>query len=72
MTKIKLTSNMITSGLRGMLTVLAITVPMWLIGRNVLGEAVIGLLYSCTDCLEREQVGAAGRYERRIDGRFVF
>jgi K+-sensing histidine kinase KdpD len=28
-----------------MLTVLTITIPMWLIGRDVLGEAVIGLLY---------------------------
>jgi len=45
MNKIKLTPRMLTSGLKGMLTVLAMTVPMWLIGRNVLGEAVIGLLY---------------------------
>ena len=45
MKKIKLTPNMLTNGLRGMLTVLAITIPMWLIGRDVLGEAVIGLLY---------------------------
>jgi K+-sensing histidine kinase KdpD len=28
-----------------MLVALAVTVPMWLIGREVLGEAVIGLLY---------------------------
>lgn len=45
MKKIKLTPNMVANGLRGMLTVLAITIPMWLIGRDVLGEAVIGLLY---------------------------
>ena len=45
MKKIKFTSNMFTNGLRGMLTALAITIPMWLIGRDVLGEAVIGLLY---------------------------
>lgn len=45
MNKIKLTSGMLTSGLKGMLTVVALTVPMWLIGRDVLGEAVIGLLY---------------------------
>src|SRR5512146_527024 len=45
MNKIKLTSNMFTKGLWGTLTVAAITIPMWLIGRNVLGEAVIGLLY---------------------------
>jgi K+-sensing histidine kinase KdpD len=45
MKKIKLTPNMLASGLRGMLTVLATTIPMWLIGRNVLGEAVISLLY---------------------------
>ena len=36
---------MLTNGLKGMLTVIAITIPMWLIGRDVLGEAVIGLLY---------------------------
>lgn len=45
MKKIKLTSRMLTNVLKGMITVLAITIPMWLIGRNVLGEAVIGLLY---------------------------
>ncbi len=45
MKKIKLTPNMLTNGLRGMLAVIAITIPMWLIGRDVLGEAVIGLLY---------------------------
>jgi len=45
MKKIRLTPNMVANGLRGMLTVLAITIPMWLIGRDVLGEAVIGLLY---------------------------
>jgi K+-sensing histidine kinase KdpD len=45
MKKIKLTPNMLANGLRGMLTVLAITIPMWLIGRDVLGEAVIALLY---------------------------
>jgi K+-sensing histidine kinase KdpD len=45
MKKIKLTPSLLTNGLKGMLTVLAITIPMWLIGRDVLGEAVIGLLY---------------------------
>jgi K+-sensing histidine kinase KdpD len=45
MKKIKLTPNMLANGFRGMLTVLAITIPMWLIGRDVLGEAVIALLY---------------------------
>jgi K+-sensing histidine kinase KdpD len=45
MMKIKLTPSMLTNGLRGMLAVAAITVPMWLIGRAVLGEAVIALLY---------------------------
>jgi len=42
---IKLTPSMLTNGLKGMLTVMALTIPMWLIGRDVLGEAVIGLLY---------------------------
>ena len=36
---------MFTNSLRGVLSVLAITIPMWLIGRAVLGEAVISLLY---------------------------
>jgi len=45
MKNIKLTTNIIANILRGMLSVIAITIPMWLIGRNVLGEAVISLLY---------------------------
>ncbi|HMB24594.1 MAG: DUF4118 domain-containing protein [Chloroflexota bacterium] len=45
MKKIKLTPDLFINGLRGMLVVGALTIPMWLIGRNVLGEAVIGLLY---------------------------
>ena len=45
MKKFKLTPNTLTNGLKGMLSVLALTIPMWLIGRDVLGEAVISLLY---------------------------
>jgi len=45
MNKIKLTPSMLTSSLKGMLAVMALTIPMWLVGRNVLGEAVISLLY---------------------------
>jgi K+-sensing histidine kinase KdpD len=45
MNNIKLTPDLFARGLRGMLIVGALTVPMWLIGRDVLGEAVIGLLY---------------------------
>lgn len=45
MNKIKLTPDLLIKGLLGMLTVAALTIPMWLIGRDVLGEAVIGLLY---------------------------
>jgi K+-sensing histidine kinase KdpD len=45
MKKIKFTPNMLTNSLKGMLTVIAITIPMRLIGRDVLGEAVISLLY---------------------------
>ena len=45
MKKIKLTSEMLTRGLWGMLIVMALTIPMLLIGRDVLGEAVISLLY---------------------------
>jgi len=35
MKKIKLTPNMLANGLRGMLTVVVITIPMWLIGRDM-------------------------------------
>lgn len=45
MNNIKLTTDMFIKSLRGLLTVVAISIPMWLIGRAVLGEAVIGLLY---------------------------
>ena len=45
MKKIKLTSEMVVKGMWGMGIVLALTIPMWLIGRDVLGEAVISLLY---------------------------
>jgi K+-sensing histidine kinase KdpD len=45
MNKIKLSPNMISNSLRGMLATAVLTIPMWLIGRNVLGEAVIALLY---------------------------
>ena len=45
MKTINLTPNILASGLKGMLTVIALTIPMWLIGRSVLGEAVISLLY---------------------------
>jgi K+-sensing histidine kinase KdpD len=45
MKKINLTPNMLTSALKGMSAVIALTIPIWLIGRNVLGEAVISLLY---------------------------
>ncbi len=45
MKKIKLTPNLFANCLRAMLAVMAITVPMLLIGRDTLGEAVIGFLY---------------------------
>lgn len=45
MRKINLTSNMLVSVFKGMLAVITLTIPMWLIGRRVLGEAVISLLY---------------------------
>ena len=45
MKNIKFTPNILVNSLRGMLIVLALTIPMWFIGRNVLGEAVISLLY---------------------------
>ncbi len=45
MKKIKLTPNLFANCLRAVLTVVAITIPMLLIGRDTLGEAVIGFLY---------------------------
>jgi two-component system sensor histidine kinase KdpD len=45
MKKIKLTQKLFYNGVRGMLSAVAVTIPMWLIGRDVLGEAVISLLY---------------------------
>lgn len=45
MKRIKLTQKLFYNGLRGMLSAVAVTIPMWLIGRDVLGEAVISLLY---------------------------
>jgi K+-sensing histidine kinase KdpD len=40
-----LSSRTITSNLLAVLIVFAITIPLWLIGRDTLGEAVIALLY---------------------------
>ena len=45
MNRIKFSQTMLINGTEGMLTVLAVTIPMFLIGRDVLGEAVIGFLY---------------------------
>src|SRR5512139_960832 len=45
MNRIKFSQTMLVHGLKGTLTVLAVTIPMFLIGRDVLGEAVIGFLY---------------------------
>ena len=45
MKRIKFPPNMLTNSLKGMLIVIALTIPLRLIGRDVLGEAVIGLLY---------------------------
>jgi len=45
MKQINLTPTLILDNLKAMLSVIALSIPMFLIGRNVLGEAVIGLLY---------------------------
>jgi K+-sensing histidine kinase KdpD len=45
MSKVRFSPVLLTSSLKGMLAVIALTIPMWLIGRDVLGDAVIGLLY---------------------------
>src|SRR5512139_3980653 len=45
MNRIKLSQTILINGMKGMFTVFAVTIPMFLIGRDVLGEAVIGFLY---------------------------
>ncbi len=45
MKRINLTPTLFLDSLKAMLSVMALSIPMFLIGRNVLGEAVIGLLY---------------------------
>jgi K+-sensing histidine kinase KdpD len=45
MKKIKFAPNILMNAFKGMLTALTLTILMWLIGRNALGEAVISLLY---------------------------
>ena len=45
MRKIQVTPNFLLQGLQGMLISAVITIPMWLIGGNVLGNAVVALLY---------------------------
>jgi K+-sensing histidine kinase KdpD len=45
MKKIKFAPNLLMNAFKGMLTALTLTILMWLIGRNALGEAVISLLY---------------------------
>jgi K+-sensing histidine kinase KdpD len=42
---LQLSSRLIANNLLAVLLVLAMTIPMWLIGRATLGEAVIALLY---------------------------
>jgi K+-sensing histidine kinase KdpD len=72
MNKIKLTPNMLTNGLRGMLTVLAITIPMWLIGRDVLGEAVIALLYLAPIAWSASKWGQAAGVTAALAGAMCF
>jgi K+-sensing histidine kinase KdpD len=72
MNKIKLTPNMLTNGLRGMLTVLAITIPMWLIGRDVLGEAVIALLYLAPIAWSASKWGQAAGMTAALTGALCF
>ena len=45
MNRIKFSKPLLFNSLRGMLAVIVLTIPMLLIGRSVLGEAVIGFLY---------------------------
>jgi K+-sensing histidine kinase KdpD len=40
-----LSKRLVTNNLLAVLLVIAITIPMWVIGRDTLGEAVIALLY---------------------------
>ena len=72
MKKIKLTPNMLVNSLRGMLTVLAITIPMWLIGRDVLGEAVIALLYLAPIAWSANKWGQAAGVSAALTGALCF
>jgi len=45
MKQLNFTPNLFVDNLKAILSVVALTIPMFLIGREVLGEAVIGLLY---------------------------
>ena len=72
MKKIKLTSEMLTRGLWGMGIVIAATIPMWLIGRDVLGEAVIGLLYLAPIAWSASKWGQAGGMSAALTAALCF
>ncbi len=72
MNKIKLSRTMLPNGLKGMLGVLALTLPMFLIGRNVLGEAVIGFLYLVPIAWSATKWGRAGGMSAALTAALCF
>jgi K+-sensing histidine kinase KdpD len=72
MNKIKLSRTMLVNGLKGMLSVLALTIPIFLIGRNVLGEAVIGFLYLVPIAWSATRWGRAGGMSAALTAALCF
>jgi len=63
---------MLIAGLKGMGIVLALTIPMLLIGRDVLGEAVIGFLYLVPIAWSATKWGQAGGMSAALTAALCF
>jgi K+-sensing histidine kinase KdpD len=72
MNKIKLSRALLLNGLKGMLVVLALTIPMFLIGRDVLGETVIGFLYLVPIAWSATKWGRAGGMSAALTAALCF
>jgi len=72
MNKIKFSQTMLVNGLKGMVSVLALTIPIFLVGRNVLGEAVIGFLYLIPIAWSATNWGRAGGLSAALTAALCF
>jgi two-component system, OmpR family, sensor histidine kinase KdpD len=72
MNKIKLSRTMLVDGMKGMLGVLVLTIPMLLIGRDVLGEAVIGFLYLISIAWSATKWGRTGGLSAALTAALCF